>query len=296
MFSTDPEAFDVGGIVAREDNDCEVSYSALWPVSLIPQTPMCQLVSRQFLIGIAYTGIPWRSMQFVHIGSVDAARRFGDKRGNGANAMSPEIAAHETTTTSGYRSAWRWVWKAVLVVLLLPVVAYGSFVLYMTYGVDMPEDVSPPIVAKSRAEMPGVGKTNSAKTTVAKAVVAKTPAEVADDEFRQDIVGTWERMESGRRRFTINADGTAQLVYEPTGLKKFFLDTSKLTIQITWTIDGGYVEFRSVSGDPMYGFKVAIKSEGASKRRRIVDITSTTFTLANDEKKYVKVWKRVESR
>lgn len=206
----------------------------------------------------------------------------------------PESNEVERVGQQGPRFPWRWAVLALGIILVLPLVAYGGFVLYVMYGVEGPDQPTPSAAANSTPPTNASEKSPAAKSNLAANGETKTTASDPDAKARLAIIGTWERFDDGRRRLTIKPDGTAVLVYEPKGFNRIALATGKLTVQIDWTLKAGYVDFRSKSGDPEYGFKVAKLSEGARKRRRIVKLTGDKLTLTNDAKDRVSYWTRIE--
>ncbi|VAX40274.1 hypothetical protein MNBD_PLANCTO02-1921 [hydrothermal vent metagenome] len=123
----------------------------------------------------------------------------------------------------------------------------------------------------------------------------KTKEEQFDLECRKKSVGTWEKEESGKRTLTIKENGTATLIYLPSGVNRFLLG-EKVIVKIKWIIQKGKVKFRSHSGLPEKSFNIITATHGREKIRKILEISDKHFMLYDEKEKEKSKWTRVAQK
>ncbi len=121
------------------------------------------------------------------------------------------------------------------------------------------------------------------------------PAE-KDKKLCAAIIGEWEMPEDGIYRLSLKPDNTGTLVYLPNSKFKILLAwTSRLEIQIKWSLENGHVDMWSLSGKPQRAFKIAIADRGKQKYYRINELTAETMILHEIKKNKTDHWKRITS-
>ncbi len=124
------------------------------------------------------------------------------------------------------------------------------------------------------------------------AVTEETPVATADaqpareepaakDPLRQ-LVGTWFQERFGRRTLTINSDGTASMIIEPSDVFAFAFG-KRIEVQLAWEFDGERAKYRVTGGSPMEKLELAKKSWGDAWDEQVVDLTETSFVLVGSD-------------
>lgn len=148
----------------------------------------------------------------------------------------------------------------------------------------------PPAADRSSAaeEVSPTGESARQGTTIAP---GGGPAGPADQALRAAVLGDWEDDYRGKRRLTMRADGTATMIVEPEGVgKKLF--AARLTFEITWSLENGYLTLRTTSGEPAAKVRLIRKLYGDEAVHAIVELDEQRMVLMDSDGKTQYDWRR----
>ena len=111
------------------------------------------------------------------------------------------------------------------------------------------------------------------------------------DEFKQAILGTWKQYSSGHRVLRVKEDGTATIDVKLDGIAAFWFG-EKLHFDITWTIEGDELVFKTIGGTPEGGVNAVTSIYGDRRIYRIREI-NTQQMLLNEKDEEKTPWDRV---
>ncbi len=117
-------------------------------------------------------------------------------------------------------------------------------------------------------------------------------ATLSDEQCRKLILGTWEDDYKGHRTLTIRSDGTATMVVELKGLTAK-LYASRMTFEEEWSIEGGQLKLKTVSGEPEGRVNLILKTMGNVTVQEILELTEDRMVLLDSDAATKFEWRRV---
>jgi hypothetical protein len=121
---------------------------------------------------------------------------------------------------------------------------------------------------------------------------ASAPAD-ADGRYRRMVVGTWEDEYQGKRKMTLDADGTGTMIVELTGWRAA-LSAERLTFHMKWSIENGHLKKQTVGGEPEVQVRMILSTMGDRVDEPILELTDERLLLLDADGKTKYDWQRVE--
>ncbi len=113
------------------------------------------------------------------------------------------------------------------------------------------------------------------------------------DDLGSRFVGRWRQYLYGERSLTIRDDGTGTMVVVPEGVWAFVFG-EKVTVELKWAVEEGFLNYEIVSGQPEEGIKVVKEMWGDHWSQEILTLTDSKFVvISDDDNRYE--WERVNS-
>lgn len=114
----------------------------------------------------------------------------------------------------------------------------------------------------------------------------------SDEQFRRQILGTWEDDYQGRRTMILRQDGTGTMIVDLKGWKAA-LYAKRLQFEMVWSIQNGRLRKKTVGGEPAGKVKAILRMTGDQVEQRITELTTEGLVLldADGSKRYH--WRRV---
>lgn len=115
----------------------------------------------------------------------------------------------------------------------------------------------------------------------------------SDADFRRRIVGKWQDEYFGRRYLTVEEDGAAKMIVQPSGIgKKLFAEELAFTIE--WAIEDGKVSMKTTGGEPASKVKLVTRLYGEKAEYTILEMTADRMLLLDADGKTKYDWRRPE--
>jgi len=119
------------------------------------------------------------------------------------------------------------------------------------------------------------------------------PGPERDRQLGQMAVGTWRDFYQGKRTMTLRPDGTCTMVIELTGWRALSF-TSRLELDIAWSIDDGKMHRRTLGGRPPDKVEFVNKLAGVEIADTILDLTADRMILLDQNGYREYSWQRVD--
>ncbi len=114
-----------------------------------------------------------------------------------------------------------------------------------------------------------------------------------DQELRAGVVGTWQDFYHGKRTMTIRPDGTATMIVELSGWKAR-LFTSRLRLDLAWSVEDGKLLRRTIGGDPADKVAYVNRRVGDRCAEPILQLTGDRMVLLDQNGQQQYTWSRVQ--
>src|SRR5262245_24736435 len=112
-----------------------------------------------------------------------------------------------------------------------------------------------------------------------------------DQQQRRLVIGTWEDDYEGKRTMTLKEDGTGTMVVELSGLKAM-LSAPRLRFDMTWAIENGRLQKRTLGGEPANTVQLILKTMGDHVDEPILELTDQRLLLLDKDGKTKYDWRR----
>jgi len=113
----------------------------------------------------------------------------------------------------------------------------------------------------------------------------------AEARLKNLILGQWEDEYRGKRRLTVNADGTGRMLVEPEGIgKKLF--AAELKFDIEWILRDGRVTLKMLRGEPKSKVRLILKLYGSEAEYKIMELTEERMLLLDADGTTQYDWRR----
>ncbi len=175
----------------------------------------------------------------------------------------------------------------------------GAVVLYFSLPADAPESIdvsarggSPSPGESPRPDDPDVSSLVHASTTELLSTDA-VDWEQRDATHRELLVGRWEQENLGKRTLDVKPDGSATMIFEPSGLLAFTLG-DRLVFDAEWTLERGRLDIHVTGGTPKTKAKIALGLVGDHWNRPIETLNQEYLAVRKEEDNSLSEWTRLE--
>jgi hypothetical protein len=195
-------------------------------------------------------------------------------------------------------SRWRRLRPASWSLLAAAVLGAG----WIRFSPPAPDAVPPSVMATSsaasldassaqieeREPVEGTIVRASASNSAGSALAGEQDAEA---RLKNLILGQWEDEYRGKRRLTVNADGTGRMLVEPEGIgKKLF--AAELKFDIEWILRDGRVTLKMLRGEPKSKVRLILKLYGSEAEYKIMELTEERMLLLDADGTTQYDWRR----
>ena len=151
------------------------------------------------------------------------------------------------------------------------------------------------LLAGCRADPPPTedGGEAEAPLTAASPEPPAKSSHAAGADLRSGLVGIWQDDYQGKRTMTLNADGTASMVVELSGVKAA-LFASRLSFDMEWSVEGRTLKKRTTGGEPEAAVKAILATMGDRVEERVLELTPERLLLLDPDGKTKYDWRSVK--
>jgi len=195
-------------------------------------------------------------------------------------------------------SRWRRLRPASWSLLAAAVLGVG----WMQFSAPAPDAAPPSVLATTSAESTDacpiqIEEGEPVEGTIVRASASSSSgsAEAAEQDTetrRKDLIlGQWEDEYRGKRRLTVNADGTGRMLVEPEGIGKR-LFAAELKFDIEWVLRDGRVTLKMLRGEPKSKVQLILKLYGSEAEYKIMELTDERMLLLDADGMTRYDWRR----
>lgn len=138
----------------------------------------------------------------------------------------------------------------------------------------------------------GTASGQAGEAVITSGVEEPLPTESEEEKRRRLLTGVWQDDYQGKRRMTLNEDGTGTMVVELTGVKAT-LFASRLQFEMQWSLNGDMLVKKTVGGEPARKVDLILKMMGDTAEDRILEITDERLMLLDKDGQTEYDWRRV---
>lgn len=116
----------------------------------------------------------------------------------------------------------------------------------------------------------------------------------AETPLATRVLGEWRDHYRGERTLILRSDGTATMIVVLAGFaKKLFAE--RLTFDIEWSLDGGEISLKTMSGQPASKFEMIRKLYGDQATYKVLSVDGEQMRLLDGDGKTEYDWRRPET-